>query len=60
MTIPRFNVLGVSISAMNLRIATDAILTALRELRKGYVCVTGVHGVSEAQSDPSFRATDFA
>jgi N-acetylglucosaminyldiphosphoundecaprenol N-acetyl-beta-D-mannosaminyltransferase len=55
MTIPRFNVLGVSVSAMNLRVATQAVLEALRERRKGYVCVTGVHGVTEAQNDPEFR-----
>jgi N-acetylglucosaminyldiphosphoundecaprenol N-acetyl-beta-D-mannosaminyltransferase len=53
--IPRFQVLGVSLHAMNLRIATEAVLSALRERRKGYVCVTGVHGVSEAQDDPAFR-----
>ncbi len=55
MTIPRFNVLGVSVSAMNLRLATEAVLEALRTRRKGYVCVTGVHGVTEAQNDPEFR-----
>lgn len=40
---------------MNLRVATEAILTAVRDKRKGYVCVTGVHGVTEAQDDPQFR-----
>jgi N-acetylglucosaminyldiphosphoundecaprenol N-acetyl-beta-D-mannosaminyltransferase len=53
--IPRFNVLGVALHAMNLRVATDAVLAAVRERRKGYVCVTGVHGVTEAQNDPAFR-----
>ena len=53
--IERFNVLGVAMSAMNLSIATEAVLEALRERRKGYVCVTGVHGVTEAQSDSGFR-----
>ena len=53
--IPRFNVLGVSVSAMNLRIATAAILEAARARRKGYICVTGVHGVTEAQNDVGFR-----
>jgi len=53
--IERFNVLGVAMSAMNLRIATEAALEALRERRKGYVCVTGVHGVTVAQEDPAFR-----
>jgi N-acetylglucosaminyldiphosphoundecaprenol N-acetyl-beta-D-mannosaminyltransferase len=53
--IQRFNVLGVSVCAMNLSIATQAILEAVRDRRKGYVCVTGVHGVTEAQEDGSFR-----
>lgn len=53
--IPRFHVLGVALHAMNLSIATATVLAALRERRKGYVCVTGVHGVSEAQEDAAFR-----
>lgn len=55
MQIKRFNVLGVGVSAMTLQIATDAVVAAARERRKGYVCVTGVHGVTEAQNDLSFR-----
>lgn len=55
MPIPRFNVLGVSLSGMDLARATGAILEAARERRKGYICVTGVHGVSEAQNDEAFR-----
>ncbi|HYR59191.1 MAG TPA: WecB/TagA/CpsF family glycosyltransferase [Chthoniobacteraceae bacterium] len=53
--IPRFNVLGVSVSGMNLRVAVEAMVEAVRTRRKGYICVTGVHGVSEAQDDPDFR-----
>ena len=53
--IPRFNVLGVSLCAMDLRLATTAVLDAVRARQKGYVCVTGVHGVSEAQRDTGFR-----
>ena len=51
----RFNVLGVGVGALNLDSARQAMLSALEEGKKGYVCVTGVHGVSEAQSDPEFR-----
>jgi N-acetylglucosaminyldiphosphoundecaprenol N-acetyl-beta-D-mannosaminyltransferase len=40
---------------MDLPIAVSAILAAARERRKGYICVTGVHGVTEAQDDPEFR-----
>lgn len=51
----RVNILGVGVSAINLFQATALILEAVRQNRKGYVAVTGVHGVSEAQSDPEFR-----
>ncbi len=53
---PRVNVLGVGVSAINLDQATAAVGLALTERRKGYVCVTGVHGVSEAQTDPELKA----
>lgn len=52
---PRVNVLGVGISALNLDSAVGAVERALSSRSKGYVCVTGVHGVSEAQNDPAFR-----
>ena len=51
----RVNVLGVGISVLNLPAALAAIGDAVRARRKGYVCVTGVHGVMEAQSDGAFR-----
>jgi N-acetylglucosaminyldiphosphoundecaprenol N-acetyl-beta-D-mannosaminyltransferase len=56
MPIARFNVLGVSLCAMNLAVARDAVLEALRARHQGYICVTGVHGVMEAQDDAGFRA----
>ena len=52
----RANVLGVGISAINLDRAVAAVAEAVERKTKGYVCVTGVHGVSEAQLDPAFRA----
>ncbi len=51
----RVNVLGVGISVLNLRTALDAIAAAVRARRKGYICVTGVHGVMEAQDDDKFK-----
>ncbi len=51
----RANVLGVGISAISLDSATDLVAQALEERTKGYICVTGVHGVTEAQEDPVFR-----
>ncbi|HZM05285.1 MAG TPA: WecB/TagA/CpsF family glycosyltransferase [Candidatus Saccharimonadales bacterium] len=53
--IRRTNVLGVGVSVLNMELACAAIEAALTERRKGYICVTGVHGVSEAQTDPRFR-----
>ena len=40
---------------MDIPTAVEAILAAARERRKGYICVTGVHGVTEAQDDEAFR-----
>ena len=51
----RVNVLGVGVSALNLETAVAAVCQALDTGRRGYVCVTGVHGVSEAQTDPALR-----
>jgi N-acetylglucosaminyldiphosphoundecaprenol N-acetyl-beta-D-mannosaminyltransferase len=51
----RVNVLGVGISVLNLRTALAAIAGAVRERRKGYLCVTGVHGVMEAQDAAGFK-----
>ncbi len=52
----RANVLGVGVSALNLDSAVEIVERALEQKTRGYVCVTGVHGVSEAQKDPAFRA----
>jgi N-acetylglucosaminyldiphosphoundecaprenol N-acetyl-beta-D-mannosaminyltransferase len=51
----RINVLGVGISVLNLRTALEAMIEAIRTRRKGYICVTGVHGVMEAQDDAAFK-----
>jgi N-acetylglucosaminyldiphosphoundecaprenol N-acetyl-beta-D-mannosaminyltransferase len=50
------NVLGVRVDVLNLRTATDAIADAVDTRRRGYVTVTGVHGVMESQRDPHCRA----
>jgi N-acetylglucosaminyldiphosphoundecaprenol N-acetyl-beta-D-mannosaminyltransferase len=54
--LPRVNVLGVGVHALNLRTAVTALQSAIETRSKGYVCVSGVHGVSEAQTDPAFRS----
>jgi N-acetylglucosaminyldiphosphoundecaprenol N-acetyl-beta-D-mannosaminyltransferase len=51
----RVNILGVGLSAINMELALESITTALEQKHKGYVCVTGVHGVCEAQNDEHFR-----
>ena len=51
--LPRANVLGVGVHAINISTAVRIIETAIDEHGKGYVCVTGVHGIMEAQKDPS-------
>jgi N-acetylglucosaminyldiphosphoundecaprenol N-acetyl-beta-D-mannosaminyltransferase len=52
---PRANVLGVGISAIDMQEALRLTEQLLREHGKGYVCVTGVHGVMEAQRDKNLR-----
>jgi len=49
------NVLGVAVSPINMGLALEQITLAVGRKQKGYICVTGVHGISEAQSDPEFR-----
>lgn len=51
----RVEVLGVGISALNLDSAKRTILERMQKKEKGYICVTGVHGVIEAQDDSKFR-----
>jgi len=56
MPIERVNVLGVGLSVLTLPTALEAIAGAVQAGNKGYICVTGVHGVMEAQSSDSFRS----
>ena len=52
---PRVNVLGVGVHAVHPQLAVDLLENAVAEGRKGYVCVTGVHGVMESQEDEALR-----
>jgi N-acetylglucosaminyldiphosphoundecaprenol N-acetyl-beta-D-mannosaminyltransferase len=52
----RANVLGVGVHAVDMRRTLQVLQCAVEERRKGYVCVTGVHGIMEAQKNPAFRA----
>jgi N-acetylglucosaminyldiphosphoundecaprenol N-acetyl-beta-D-mannosaminyltransferase len=49
------NVLGVKVSAINMEMAVDTIDGWIKDRRKHYVTVTGVHGVMECQRDESLR-----
>jgi N-acetylglucosaminyldiphosphoundecaprenol N-acetyl-beta-D-mannosaminyltransferase len=51
----RVNILGVGVSAVNMEGALHQTESLLDRGGKGYVCVTGVHGIMEAQSDEAFR-----
>src|SRR5436190_3516412 len=55
MEIERVNVLGVGISVLDQDRAREFLFEAVETGRRGYVTVTGVHGVSEAQNDPILR-----
>jgi N-acetylglucosaminyldiphosphoundecaprenol N-acetyl-beta-D-mannosaminyltransferase len=51
----RIDVLGVGISAVDMSAAVDRIVRWVSSRDRRYVCVTGVHGVMEAQRDPTLR-----
>ena len=55
MEIEKTNVLGVGVSVLDQERARKFLFEAARAGRRGYVAVTGVHGVSEAQTDPTLR-----
>lgn len=52
----RINILGVGVNDLDLDAATERIVSAAAENRKGYVCVTGAHGVIESRRDPELRS----
>ena len=52
---PRVNILGVGVSALSMTRALEQSEALLDRGGHGYVCVTGVHGIMEAQADERFR-----
>ncbi len=48
--------LGVQVAALDLRAAADLVESWIAAGRRSYVCHANVHGVMEAQRDPSVRA----
>ena len=55
MEIRKVNVLGVGVSVLDQDRARDFLFDTIRQGKRGYVTVTGVHGVSEAQKDEALR-----
>lgn len=56
MEIPKFNVLGVGISSLNLESAEEVLFSAAGEAgRQCFVTITGVHGVVESQRDENLK-----
>ena len=63
LTIPNFeiekddcvSILGVRVHATRMDRAVSRIESLLANGDKGYVCVTGVHGIMESQSDPDLK-----
>lgn len=53
--IPRVDVLGVGVSAVNLDTAAAEIQRWIDDAEQHYVCVSGVHGVMESQRDSALR-----
>ncbi len=53
--ISRANILGVGISAVSMADAVQYSDMFLQNGSQGYICVTGVHGIMEAQADEHFR-----
>lgn len=52
---PRANLLGVGISPIDMAEALRRSDELLQRGGKAYVCITGVHGIMEAQRDPALR-----
>lgn len=50
------NLLGVEVEALDMERAVRRVEEALSEKTKGYVCMVGVHGIMEAQRNPSLAA----
>lgn len=52
---PRTNVLGVGVSPVNMALALQTIDGWIAGEEHHYVCITGVHGVMESQTDAELR-----
>ena len=53
--IPRINVLGVGVSALNLSLAVSEVQRWIDGGRREYACITGMHGVVESLHEEPLR-----
>ena len=52
----KVNVLGVGVHAVNMHSTATILECHIRTNTKGYVCLTGVHGIMEVQRDSDLRS----
>lgn len=52
---PRYNVLGIGVSALTLAQTRDLVVATRGHLRRGYICCGTAAGLTEARSDPALR-----
>ena len=52
---PTYDLLGVEMSILTLPEAVRRVLAAVEVGKKGYVCVTGMHGIMEARDDAKLQ-----
>lgn len=52
---PTYDLLGIQMSVLNIPDAVRRIVEAATQQRRGYICVTGVHGIIESRTDPTLR-----
>ncbi len=52
---PTYGLLGINMSVLNIPDAVRRILGAVEQRQRGYICVTGVHGIMESRSDQSLK-----
>lgn len=50
------NVLGVGVHAVDMQSVASLVEARIRSGEKGYICLAGVHGIMEAQRDPSMKS----
>ena len=53
--VPRYNVLGVGVSALTFEQARKLVVSVRGQTRLGYICLGTAHGLTEARSDDALR-----